>query len=330
MKHYSGTLVKEYPPLSVGGLKRLPYPSNLIIDTHSYCNASCKVCPYSALSKKLPMGFMDEDLFKTIVDEFSLIWKRHPIRGHVIFCNMGEPFIDPKVFEKISYVLQAGLKLVLQTNASLLTPERTERLLATGFQREIYISCHGITPEAYKNVMGLDLVKTLANIDYLLSRYPRELIRIRAIPFEWPLGEVLKVKRYWKERGVGVKIFLPNSRTGLVSHCSSWGLKYAGDKLHGCKKTLPLRDMVIAYNGDAVLCCEDMGRKVVLGNVRETSLQAVWNSEQAGDILGKIFLGKESSDDFICKTCEFGLSTPFKKLVKVVDHEWHRALRCYF
>ncbi|MEW6739997.1 MAG: radical SAM/SPASM domain-containing protein [Nitrospirota bacterium] len=320
---------KEWQSLSLGSLTRLPYPSNLILDIHSYCNASCKTCPYHDLSKDLTMGIMEEGLFKKIIDEFSSIVKKYPIRGHVLFCNMGELFIDPNVFEKISYVLNSGLKLVIQTNAFLLTPERTDRLISTGFQGPIYISCHGITPKVYRQVMGLDINKTLKNIDYLIEHYPKERIQIRAIPYKWPIGEVIKVKRYWKERGIRVKIFLPNSRTGLVPDCSSWNLKYPGEKLKGCKKTLPLRDMVVSFDGDAVLCCEDMGRRAVLGNLKESSVQEVWNSERAKDILEKIFLGKPSERDFICKTCEFGVSTPLKKIIRTIDNEWHRLLKCY-
>ncbi|MBE0425113.1 MAG: SPASM domain-containing protein [Nitrospirae bacterium] len=322
-------LIKKYNPLYIGKLKRLPSPSNLIIDIHSYCNASCKVCPYADLSRHLTMGHMEECLFKRIIDEFSLIAKNYPVRAHVIFCNMGELFIDPNVFDKISYVLESGLKLIIQTNASLLTPRRVDKLIATGFKGPIYISCHGITKSVYKNVMGLDINKTLNNIDYLIKHYPRNLIRIRAISYKWPVGEALKVKKYWKERSVQVKIFLPNSRAGLVFNCTSWKSKYPGNKLKGCKKTLPLRDMVIAFNGDAVLCCEDMGRKAVLGNLKDKSIVEVWNSEQAKDILEKIFSGKPADDDFICKKCEFGVSTLFKKIIEILDHEWHRLLRCH-
>lgn len=313
----------------IGSVTRLPYPSNIIVDIHSYCNASCKTCPYPELSKKLPMGMMEESLFTKIIDEFSMIAKKHAIRGHVIFCNMGDLFIDPNVFKKISHVINAGLDFIIQTNAFLLTPERTDKLIATGFKGPIYISCHGITPEVYRHVMGLDFDITIKNIEYLINHYPKNKIHIRAIPYEWPVGEVLRVKRYWKERNVSVKIFLPNSRTGLLDNCASWNLKYPCNKLKGCKKTLPLRDMVISSNGDVVLCCEDMARKVILGNVKERSLQEVWNSAQAMDILGKIFLGKPSPDNFICKTCEFGVSTPFRKLVRTVDNEWHRLLKCH-
>jgi radical SAM protein with 4Fe4S-binding SPASM domain len=321
--------IEKWQPVNFGGQVRLPYPSNLILDIHSYCNASCKTCPYPATRGKLSMGFMDEALFRRIVDEFADIAGAYPIRGHVIFCNMGELFMDPRIFEKISFVVKAGLQLVVQTNAYLLTPERVNGLLATGFHGRIYISCHGITPEVYRRVMGLDITRTLSNIAYLAERYPRNLIQIRAIPYQWPLGEVIKVKNYWRERGISVKIFLPNARAGLVEDCVSWKLKYPGNKLSGCKKGLPLRDMVISFNGDAVLCCEDMGRRAVLGNVTKSSILDVWNSDKAIDLLDKLFARKPSEEDFLCKTCEFGVSTHLRKLVKVADNELHRLLQCY-
>lgn len=315
-------------PILIDKSARLPYPSNLILDIHSYCNATCKVCPYPNLSKKLTMGIMEESLFKKIVDEFSFFVKKYPIRGHIIFCNMGEPFIDSNVFDKFAYVLNADLKLVIQTNAFLLTPDRIDRLVALGVNIPIYISCHGITPKVYKHIMGLDINRTLSNIEYLINNYPKGLIQIRAISYNWPFGEVLKVKRYWKEKNIPVKIFLPNSRTGLLNNCDSWKMKYSGNKLNGCKKTLPLRDMVVAFNGDVLLCCEDMGREVVIGNLKENSIYDVWNSAKAIDMIEKVFLGKPSGDNFICKKCEFGKSTSFKKIIRVIDNEWHKLLKC--
>jgi len=317
-----------FQPITIGGIVRQPYPSSLLLDVHSFCNASCRTCPYPLLRNRLPMGFMEESLFRKIIDEFAGIRREHGVRGHVIFCYMGELFVDPEIFWKIEYVLKSGLDLVIQTNAYLLTPEKTDRLVETGFGGEIYVSCHGITPEVYRNVMGLEIAPVLRNVEYLLGRYPARLVKVRAIPHEWPLGEVLRVKRYWKERGVSVKIFLPNSRTGLLPGLSRWSRKYAGNRLRGCKKDLPIRDMVIAYNGDVVLCCEDMARKVVLGNVRDRTLREVWNSDRALEVLGQIYQGRPSPDGFICKRCEFGRSTETRRLVKNLDNTLHRIFKC--
>jgi radical SAM protein with 4Fe4S-binding SPASM domain len=323
------SLNEEWQPLVLGNLVRLAYPSNLVLDVHSYCNAACQVCPYPQLAPKLPKGRMTDGLFRKIIDEFSDIARHHPIRGHVVLSNLSEPFLDPHICEKISYVLAADLKVVLQTNASVLTPERVDQLLATGFRGAIYISCHGITPEVYRRVMGLKLEETLRHIDYLAQRYPRHLLQVRAISYKWPLGEAWKVKRYWQARQVPVKVFLPNSRTGLVPHLACWKLKYPGNKLKGCKKTLPLRDMVVAFTGDVLLCCEDMGREIVLGNLQDHSLLEVWNSAQAREVMAQIFLQKPSPEHFPCKTCEFGVSTRFRKIIRILDHEWHHLWKCY-
>jgi len=321
---------KLFKPIKLGKYVREPYPSNLIIDIHSYCNAKCKVCPYHDLSKKLPMGYMEDPVFRRIIDEFAAVKKDYTIRGRVIFCNMGEPFLDPNVFEKISYVLDSGLDFVLQTNASLLTPNRVNKLNSIGFRGPIYISVHGITPSIYENIMGLNIERTLKNIDYLIDNYPKKLIRIRAITHGWPFGEVIKVKRYWKARGVVAKVFIPNSRTSLVSGISDWKFKYPGNKLKGCKKTLPLRDVVVTFDGDAVLCCEDMGRRAVLGNLKENSLLEVWNSAQALEVLEKVFLGKPSEADFPCKSCVFGLSTFPRLMAMRLEKEWCTLVNCHF
>ena len=56
-------------------LNRNPYPTQIIVDIHSYCNARCKICPYHSLKTKNPMGVMEENLFIKITDEFSLLSK---------------------------------------------------------------------------------------------------------------------------------------------------------------------------------------------------------------------------------------------------------------
>jgi hypothetical protein len=90
----------------------------------------------------------------------------------------------------------------------------------------------------------------------------------------------------------------------LLPRLSRWSLKYAGTSLRGAGRTSRF-DMVIAYNGDVVLCCEDMARKVILGNVRDTPPGGM-ELGKGTEVLGQIYQGHPSSDDFICKSWEFG------------------------
>lgn len=309
--------------------ERTPYPQNLIIDIHSYCNARCRICPYPRLKDKLSMGWMEENLFRRLIDEFAAIKARHPIRGHVIFCNMGEVFIDPEIIWKFNYVRKAGLTLILQTNAALLSPEKIDRLLESGFNGSIYISFHGITKAVYEKIMGLPYEKTLANIQYLTSKYSK--VTIRAYAFQWPWGEVRKVISYWRKQGVPVSIGIPNSRTNLVSATEGLPLKYPGPWLKGCKKGEPLRDMVISFDGQVVLCCEDMGRRSDLGNVRDKSILEVWNGPQAQKVLDYLYGGGwGKKDGFLCRSCQFGLSTQFRRFMKNLDNEWQRLTRTIY
>lgn len=305
--------------------ERTPYPHNLTIDIHSYCNAKCVICPYPRQKDKLPMGKMDEALFRRLIDEFAEIKARHDVRGHVIFCNMGEMFIDPHVQEKIDYVRQRGLHMVIQTNASLLTPQRADQLVASGYHGTIYVSFHGATREVYQRIMGLDYDKTLANVKHMLT-LPLD-VQIRAYAHEWPLGEARRVRKLWGDLGIGQQVgfHTPNARTGLVEDVKRTPLKYPGKWLRGCKKGLPLRDMVVSWNGQAVLCCEDMGRRAVLGDVSQSSLVEVWNSPQAHRIMDHLWGGAYGKqDNFICRACEFGLSNQFRRLIKNIDNNWNR------
>ncbi len=301
---------------------RSAYPHNLTIDIHSYCNARCSICPYPGLKDKLPMGFMDDELFKRIIDEFADIKARHKVRGHVIFCNMGELFVDPEVFWKIAYVEEKGLDLVIQTNASLLTPQKTRELLDCGFKGPIYVSFHGISKEIYERTMGLPYEKTLANLHYLLDSYKRNSVELRVFAYKWPRWEGKKVLEYWDRHGLKLRLRIPNSRTGLMQNLVGNRFKYPGPWLRGCKKGLPFDSMLITFDGQALLCCEDMARKTNLGNVSQSTLLEVWNSPRAEEIMDYMHGGGwGKKDDFICRGCEFGLSTQLRRLAKNMENQ---------
>ena len=158
-------------PLSIKKLGRNPYPKQIIVDIHSYCNAKCKVCPYDSLKTKIPMGVMDENLFTKIIDEFAELSKANLFRGQVLFCNMGELFVRPAMaIDRMNYVIQSGLDFNIQTNAALLHPSVIDRLKNSGFQGVIVISLHGISPNVYKDSMGLDVTGTLRNIGSCFSK----------------------------------------------------------------------------------------------------------------------------------------------------------------
>ena len=301
-------------------LNRNPYPKQIIVDIHSYCNAKCKICPYHSLKTKNPMGVMEENLFTKIIDEFSVLSKTNNFRGHVIFCNMGELFIYPKIaIDRMKYVMQKGLDFDIQTNASLMTSEVVEMLNESGFTGSVLISFHGISPDVYKEAMGLDIAKTLRNIDYLSQNYPKEKISIQSIPYNWPKGEAKRIRSYFRRKGIRVRMPLPNNRSGLLPEIAV----HKNRTLIGCTANRPLGEMVISFIGDVVLCCQDMGQQEIIGSVKKNTIQEVWNSDTMLDKISQIYCGKPSPENFLCRKCEFGITSKslLNQLIRNISHE---------
>lgn len=66
--------------------------------------------------------------------------------------------------------------------------------------------------------------------------------------------------------------------------------------------------MVISFDGDVLLCCHDMAREIVLGNLEQSTIYEVWNGKKFQDILTAIYAGNGLPPDFICKKCEESVS----------------------
>jgi MoaA/NifB/PqqE/SkfB family radical SAM enzyme len=309
-------------PVKLEEINRLPYPKQIILDVHSYCNARCTICPYDSLKGKNPMGVMEVGLFEKIIDDFANLAEANSFKGKVLLCNMGDPFFRADVIDRIKYIIRSGLEFNIQTNAYLLSPELTDRLVESGFNGHILISIHGISPKIYKEIMGLDIHRTLANVDYLIEHYPKDKISVQAIPYHWPRGEARRVRKYWRDRRISVRMPLPNNRAGLLPAIKDVPKK----SLVACTQNRPLGEMVICFNGDVILCCNDMAQQEIVGNLRGKTIQEVWNGDGFVTKVRQIYCGASSSEGFICKTCEFGKmsKSPVRRLIKNIQYSLRR------
>jgi len=281
-------------------LKRPPYPRSLLVDIHSYCNASCRICPYSQLSKVNPMGFMSWELYTRIIDDYKRLTDRYDFTGVLAYCQMGEPFILKDIAIWVKYAMDKGIRIYFNTNASLLSPSIVDSLAGIGFTGFFNISFHGINRQTYENTMHLDYDATINNIDYLLTKFPPSRIRINAVSFCWEPDEEDKLRSFWQSRNVTVIVDQALSRAGLVKELR----KVSKGRIAGCRTERPLYEMVIAFNGDVLLCCHDMAREVVLGNLNLSTIEDVWNGERFVNILREIYNDRDLPSDFICKRCE--------------------------
>ncbi|MCF7958942.1 MAG: radical SAM protein [Phycisphaerae bacterium] len=303
-------------------LKNLrPYPLKLIVDIHSYCNARCTMCPYPKYARKQTQGTMAWSVYTAIVDEFTQMGKDHDFCPAMTYCYMAEPFLADDLAKYVRYAVEQNVQVYLNTNAMAMTHEKIDALLETGFDGIINISMHGITARTHERITGLNYQQCLDNTLYLIDHYTPKNILIRGVDDNWPADEPADWLDYWKPKGVQLEYLPPISRCGSVRRLFNRSNK-STIRLYGCQYNHPLVEMVILHDGHAVMCCQDMGRELLWGDVAQSSIAEVWNGKIRLAAVKKLYSGRPSGRSFLCARCEQALTST--GLIKSLAHSTWR------
>ncbi len=140
---------------------KLVIPRRVTIETIFGCNAHCTMCVIDQPTTR-KKGIMSPELFKKIVDEL-VPYKEH-LEMFDIF-GLGEPLLDPHIFERAKYVKERGFKnLAFSTNADLLDEEKQRKLLETGIDSVLF-SVDGIDKETHEGIRrGVSFERVINNI----------------------------------------------------------------------------------------------------------------------------------------------------------------------
>ncbi|HET9213819.1 MAG TPA: radical SAM protein [Gaiellaceae bacterium] len=122
-----------------------PLPKELQVEVTGACNLACRMCLVSYRPKLgKAQGAMSFELFKEVVDELPELEKL-TVQG------LGEPLLAPDLFRMVEYVAARGVRVGFNTNGTLLTEERAERLVHAGLDW-LHVSLDGATPETYERI----------------------------------------------------------------------------------------------------------------------------------------------------------------------------------
>lgn len=307
-------LEERFPPLAARRLFK-PFPYVFQVETTSWCNADCVICPYPDTAKEIAMGQMDEALWRKIVDECA----GREVHTFEPFFN-NEPLLDRRLPARMDYARERlpAARIQLDTNLSLLSDDAAASIVRN--VDILLVSAHGITPEEYRAVMPkLAFARFLENLDRLLALPDRERVRITVNCVNVAGRPEAEIRAFWARRGLDVAVspyvdragnvreeaVAPVGRHGLEDGTGRAGPDGARPTLGGCWNTdIPLMKMNIAFNGDVVLCCMDWRRNEVLGNVRGQSIAEVWNSAAFWRVRDALYGGGPVHDDFLCHRCK--------------------------
>jgi radical SAM protein with 4Fe4S-binding SPASM domain len=129
--------------------------------------------------------------------------------------------------------------------------------------------------------------------------------------------EVPKAIEFWNQKEVRTKVVEITNRAGTLDTFTKLlpnNSQYTQPlRLRIWKKTmsevrgvigceLPFYQMNVLFNGDVIVCCHDWNRETIVGNIKNSSLKSIWNSERMNEIRGQI-LKKKYKKISSCREC---------------------------
>jgi len=223
---------------------------------------------------------MDFGLYQRIINEVK------DFASSITLAVNGESLLHPKFFEMIRYGSKNGIKMLLNTNATLLNKENSKQLLDSGVNY-ISFAFDGYTKSMYENArLGADFEQTLNNILTFLQLMKKSK---KKSPYCVLSILMLGIKECSPEEK---QVFLDQFR-GLIDEVrqrevSTWGSTFKGTDKFSYRDNITSyppcsrlwTTLCIGYNGDVLPCVYNANHEYLLGNLRNNRLTEIWNGEK--------------------------------------------------
>ncbi len=254
-------------------------PKAFVLELTNHCNLRCVMCNFHSpsVTKRREKGFMSPDLASRLLDEISALSSGS--RPWVALHGAGESLLH-KEFVTIlrSASNHANLNAGFLTNAVLLDRRRAEEIIDTGISW-IGFSIDGIDSRkfnAYRQGADYDRVMRNALEFVALARRQRPdlLITVNMTLQDDMVSDVPEFVSFWIHHAdrVCVSPVRPvGSRMNKLAR-----LRIPVERIP-CYMLYEM--MVISWNGNIPLCCEDWFSEWPLGDVRIDSLKSIWEGD---------------------------------------------------
>jgi radical SAM protein with 4Fe4S-binding SPASM domain len=259
------------------------FPPQVFVELTSYCNLKCTFCHYPDMQR--PHEHMDRALARRVIDECAAagVW-------YLTFQFYGEPLLCPDLIAEMTrYAKDRGVPVVATTsNMTLMTEPIMRQWIEAGLDT-LNVSFDGSTPEKYREIRGRDYHQVLERIR--LARRVRDEAG-RGRPF---ISMTLvrtdetdaQLQRFHDEMSAIVDALDIRSMM-LFNYRAKDTAKYEQSVqgwyvLRDFTKRIPCRQigskLIVTAQGDVTVCCTDIDAELSLGNVRQTSLRTMWQSD---------------------------------------------------
>ena len=310
-------------------------PAAVGIDVSDACNIACTVCSREIAWDKRRHPFLSLSEFVGIYDQIRPVY--------LSLSGYGETLLNKEIAGMVAHATQAGSRVNIVTNGTLLDPDRAHRLLDAGLAK-LKVSIDGADPEVYaKHRAGADLEAVLRNVERLVAmrdarRLSGPLVELQFVLFRENIDQVCKLIELCHARFQGIEpnllvMFTYGQQAGFVERSIADGDATALAELrrarslaagYGFRRTVgsidaaitqltqdlssapcyvPWYSCLISTDGEVYPCCYHSIRGTSVGNVRTEPFAEIWNGARMRAFRGA--LRERRCADKVCATCRY-------------------------
>lgn len=251
-------------------------PHQVYIEPTNVCNLRCSHCPQHTMRRE--KQYMSLELFEKIVKQLA------EFEPFVDLYLQGEPLLHPEIVEMVRIVSSHGLLPRITTNTTMLRKKLAGDLIDAGLDK-IEFSMSGASKSTYDDIYkGARFEKTLSNmINFLEINGERGFpVHTRSVFVE----EEKTVKEKEKYLACFSELPLDDVYVSPLINMFGWNKELdispfktlPREEWPICKT--PWRQMAINADGSVRSCAFDYDSRYLIGNVKDTPVLELWNSER--------------------------------------------------
>jgi len=271
-------------------MERLPdFPRIIDLELTNDCNLRCLMCPTGMNTSIRKRGYIGTSNIIRVVQECAKY--NTPIR----LIRWGEPMLHPCCFRTIRRIKTYGLMCHMNTNGTLMDFDAVKDIISSGLD-SIKFSFQGLDKAEYERWrQGGDYVELCGWIKFLFVQRNRRRKRHPHIQVGTTTtsADDTAIAEFRESMGKICDLVTVGKTQNIISPSES--------------KTTPTCPEVfdrlsVNWDGTVTACCRDYDNQLLLGNIKEQTLEEMWHGDTINHIR-KCLVAGEHNKLPMCRSC---------------------------
>ena len=317
----TATVQNPYAQLKTGPRVRLADqvplrgPLSVYVEPTNICNFKCVFCPESFSNYEEKAG----GLFQMKPHDFERVAEQIGRIGTVKTLNfymMGEPFVNRSLLDYVRLAKREGIcdRVIVTSNGTLIGPKLYQGICESGLDF-LRVSIYGAT-EAHQAANTQSVIKLQRIIDNIrglrefrdANGFATPHIYVKMIDAQDDAQNEVFLETFREvgdEVAVEPRMNWNDPEEGSLAKIETQqmlGTDYFAQRKQACP--FPFYMAVIHADLNVSVCCVDWDKKVVVGNLREQSLEEIWAGEKLR-AFQMLHLERRRSEIDGCRNCTY-------------------------